>query len=142
MTLLKVGPVIICPPGFLKVILLKIKRRHFVDHFRILVNYFPESGFVVEIKLGLYSITYGGIWYNGSALSFEEFCKKAKDLGAKIVRLFAAWPGVVIHEGVGTYDLTRGNFYTFERQFPFATRLDRWNFARECLKEAADFGEE
>ncbi|MFN8210440.1 MAG: sugar phosphate isomerase/epimerase family protein [Bacteroidales bacterium] len=167
-----------------------------------------------KIKLGLYSITYGGIWYTGSALTFEEFCKRArdfgfdgveldnkrpmgcpldldkkrrdemvnsiikngleipavaanndfsspvpehrecqllmvretvklaKDLGAKIVRLFVAWPGVVIHEGVGTYDLTRGNFYTFESQYPFATRLDRWNFVKEGLKEAAKMGEE
>jgi len=167
-----------------------------------------------KIKLGLYSISYGGVWYSGPALSFEDFCKKAKDfgfdgveldnkrpmgspldldkkrrdemvnaiqkngleipavaanndfsspvpehrecqllmvretarlardLGAKIVRLFVAWPGVVIHEGVGTYDLTRGNFYTFEHQFPFATRLDRWNFVKDCLKEAAKFGEE
>jgi sugar phosphate isomerase/epimerase len=174
----------------------------------------PFQGRKSNIKLGLYSITYGGIWYKGSALSFEDFCKRAKDfgfdgieldnkrpmgcpldldksrrdemvnivmkngleipavaanndfsspvpehracqllmvretarlakdLGAKIVRLFVAWPGVVIHEGVGTYDLTRGDFYTFERQFPFATRIDRWNFVRDCLKEAAGFGEE
>ncbi len=173
----------------------------------------PQGG-KPKIKLGLYSISYGGIWYEGQALSFEEFCKRAKDygfdgveldnkrpmgcpldlnnrrrdemvnallkngleipavaanndfsspvpehrecqllmvretarlakdLGAKIVRLFAAWPGVPIHEGVGTYDLTRGNFYTFERQFPFATRLDRWNFVKDCLKESAKFGEE
>jgi len=173
----------------------------------------PQGG-KSKIKLGLYSISYGGIWYAGPALSFEEFCKRAKDngfdgveldnkrpmgcpldldkrrrdemvnailktgleipavaanndfsspipehrecqllmvretarlakdLGAKIVRLFAAWPGVPIHEGVGTYDLIRGNFYTFERQFPFATRIDRWNFVRDCLKESAKFGEE
>lgn len=174
----------------------------------------PVKGGRSNIKLGLYSISYGGIWYEGAALSFEDFCKRAKDygfdgveldnkrpmgcpldldkrrrdemvnillkngleipavaanndfsspvpehrecqllmvretaklakdLGAKIVRLFAAWPGVVIHEGVGTYDLTRGNFYTFERQYPFATRIDRWNFVKESLKEAAAFGEE
>jgi sugar phosphate isomerase/epimerase len=168
-----------------------------------------------KIKLGLYSITYGGIWYKGSALTFDELCKRAKeygfdgveldnkrpmgnpldlnqqkrdemrsslsrygleipcvaanndfsspvpehrecqllmvretaklakDLGAKFVRLFAAWPGVPIHEGVGTYDLTRGNeFYTFQRQYPFATRLDRYNFVKECLREAAKMGEE
>ena len=173
----------------------------------------PQGG-TSKIKLGLYSITYGGIWYVGSALSFEELCKRAKDygfdgveldnkrpmgcpldlnnkrrdemvsilkkngleipavaanndfsspvpehrecqllmvretarlakdIGAKIVRLFVAWPGVVIHEGVGTYDLTRGNFYSFEGQYPFATRLDRWNFVKDCLKETARFGEE
>ncbi len=168
-----------------------------------------------KIKLGLYSISYGGIWYKGPALSFDEMCKRAKeygfdgveldnkrpmgspldlnqqkrdemrnsmarygleipcvaanndfsspipehrecqllmvretarlakDLGAKFVRLFAAWPGVPIHEGIGTYELTRGNeFYTFQRQYPFATRLDRYNFVKECLREAAKMGEE
>lgn len=35
----------------------------------------------------------------------RETAGLAKDLGAKIVRLFAAWPGVPIHEGVGTYEL-------------------------------------
>ncbi|HAQ19443.1 MAG TPA: sugar phosphate isomerase [Prolixibacteraceae bacterium] len=174
----------------------------------------PAHGGNSNIKLGLYSISYGGIWYEGSALSFEDFCKRAKDygfdgveldnkrpmgcpldldkrkkdemvnallkngleipaiaanndfsspvpehrecqllmvretarlakdMGSKIVRLFAAWPGVVIHEGVGTYELTRGNFYSFERQYPFATRIERWNFVKDCLKEAAGFGEE
>jgi sugar phosphate isomerase/epimerase len=168
-----------------------------------------------KIKLGLYSITYGGIWYKGSALTFDEMCKRvgeagfegveldnkrpmgnpmdldqrkrdemknslakysleipcvaanndfsspvpehrecqllmvretaklAKDLGAKVVRLFAAWPGVPIHEGIGTYELTRGNeFYTFQRQYPFTTRLDRYNFVKDCLREAAKMGEE
>jgi hypothetical protein len=68
-----------------------------------------------KIKLGLYSITYGGIRYNGDALSFDEFCKQAKYLGAKYIRLFAAWTGVPIHEGDGTYNLVHdhGVFYTF-----------------------------
>jgi sugar phosphate isomerase/epimerase len=167
-----------------------------------------------EIKLGLYSITFGGIWYNGQALTFDDLCryareygfdgieldnkrpmgnpldlddsrraemrntlskhgleipcvaanndfsspipehrecqllmvretaKLAKDLGAGIVRLFAAWPGVPIHEGTGTYDLVRGIHYTFEGQYPFATWLDRWNYTKEGLAEAAKFGEE
>ncbi|MCI0660849.1 MAG: sugar phosphate isomerase/epimerase, partial [Acidobacteria bacterium] len=164
--------------------------------------------------LGLYSISYLGIWYDGPALSFEEIVKRARDhgyagieldgkrphgnpmdldqrardrmrnileregmeipcmaanndfsspipehrecqllmvrelaglardLGAKVVRLFAAWPGVVMRNGMATYDLVRGQFYTFERQFPYATRLERWNFVKDCLKEAAAFGEE
>ena len=167
-----------------------------------------------EIKLGLYSITFGGVWYKGQALTFEDLCRYAKeygfngveldnkrpmgnpldlderrreemlnalsrygleipcvaanndfsspvpehrecqllmvretarlakDLGAGIVRLFAAWPGVPIHEGAGTYDLVRGVHYTFEAQYPFATWLDRWNYAKDALKEAAKFGEE
>jgi len=169
-----------------------------------------------KIKLGLYSITYGGIWYQGKALTFDELCSKAKefgfdgieldnkrpmgnpmdidqrkrdemrnslskygleipcvaanndfsspipehrdcqllmvretarlakDLGAKIVRLFAAWEGVPIHEGVGTYDFGHDYYgeYNFTRQFPFVTFVDRWNFVKEGLKEAAKMGEE
>lgn len=168
-----------------------------------------------KIKLGLYSISYGGIWYNGTALSFDELCRRvkefgfegieldnkrpmgnpldldqrkredmhnslakygleipcvaanndfsspipehrecqllmvretaklAKDMGAKIVRLFAAWQGVPIHEGVGTYDFVHGDgFYTFMRQYPYATWLDRYNYVKECLTEAAKIGEE
>jgi sugar phosphate isomerase/epimerase len=168
-----------------------------------------------KIKLGLYSISYGGIWYKGTALSFDELCRYAKqygfegveldnkrpmgcpldldqpkrdgmrntlakyglempalsanndfsspipehrecqllmvretarlakDMGAKIVRLFAAWPGVPIHEGVGTYELVRGDgFYTFLRQYPYSTWIERYNYVKDCLREAARFGEE
>jgi sugar phosphate isomerase/epimerase len=166
------------------------------------------------MKTGLYSITYLGIWYDGPALTFADFVKRAKeygysgieldgkrphgnpmdldqrardhmrdilerdgveipcvaanndfsspvpehrecqllmvrelarlaaDLGAQTVRLFAAWPGVVIRDGIATYDLVRSNFYTFERQFPYATRMERWNLVKACLKETAAFGEE
>lgn len=169
-----------------------------------------------KIKLGLYSISYGGIWYKGPALTFEEFCKKAreygfdgveldnkrpmgnpmdldqrrreemknalskygleipciaanndfsspipehrecqllmvretarlaKDLGAGIVRLFAAWAGVPIHEGIGTYEFVHDHdgFYSFMRQYPYVIWIDRWNYVKECLKEAAKIGEE
>jgi sugar phosphate isomerase/epimerase len=166
------------------------------------------------MKIGLYSISYLGIWYAGPALSFEQFVKRAKacgyagieldgkrphgnpmdldrrarekmrtileregmeipcvaanndfsspipehrecqllmvrelarlaaDLGAKTVRLFAAWPGVAMHDGLATYDLVRSPFYTFERQFPYTTWLERWNYVKGCLREAAAFGEE
>jgi sugar phosphate isomerase/epimerase len=167
-----------------------------------------------DIKIGLYTISYLGIWYKGAALSWNEIigrckmygydsveldnkrplgmpmdidrrkrdemrnvCEKngieipcvaanndfsspiaehremnllmvretarlAADLGAKMVRLFAAWYGVPIHEGTGTYDLQRGNYYSFERQYPYTTWLQRYHFVRDCLKEAADIGEE
>ncbi|MCX6256165.1 MAG: sugar phosphate isomerase/epimerase [Bacteroidia bacterium] len=175
-----------------------------------------KTGRIGKIKLGLYSISYGGIWYKGAVLSFDELCRRAKeygfngveldnkrpmgnpldldqrkreemhnslakygleipcvaanndfsspipehrdcqllmvretaklakDLGAKVVRLFAAWTGVPIHEGIGTYDFVHGHdgYYTFLRQYPYATHLDRWNFVKECLSEAAKMGEE
>ena len=169
-----------------------------------------------KIKLGLYSITYGGVWYKGGASTFDdmaryakeagydgieldnkrpmgnpldldqrkrddmkntlaklgleipcvaanndfssplpeqrecqllmvrETARLAKDLGAKVVRLFAAWSGVPIHEGVGTYDLVHDHYgyYSFMTQYPYATHLDRWNFVKQCLTEAAKMGEE
>lgn len=175
-----------------------------------------KTGTAGKIKLGLYSISYGGIWYKGPALSFDEFCRKAKEygfdgieldnkrpmgnpmdldqrkrdemrnsmakygieipcvaanndfsspipehrdcqllmvretakmakeLGAKIVRLFAAWTGVPIHNGIGTYDFVHDHdgFYSFSRQYPYVTHLDRWNFVKEGLVEAAKMGEE
>ncbi len=167
-----------------------------------------------KIKLGLYNITYEGIWYNGPALTFEEIATKAKDngfdgieldnkrpmgnpldldqkkrdefrnilakygleipcvaanndfsspipehrsaqllmiretarlakdLGAPFVRLFAAWTGVPLHDGIGTYDLVRGEAYTFQGQFPYTTWIERWRLVRDTLKEAAKYGEE
>ena len=40
-----------------------------------------------KIKIGLYSITYGGIWYEGPALTFDELCKRAKESGFDGVEL-------------------------------------------------------
>src|SRR5262245_30681150 len=34
-----------------------------------------------DIKLGLYSITFLGIWYRGEALTLEEMIKRAKKYG-------------------------------------------------------------
>lgn len=180
----------------------------------------PKKMSTGRIKLGLYSISYGGTYYKGAALPFAEVCERAKaygyegveldnkrpygnpmdisprqrdemrsilgnlgleipciaanndysspvpehrecqllmvretarlarDLGSKIVRVHAAWPGVPIHEGIGTYDFGTytnaggDDYYTFQRQYPFVTWLDRWNFVKQCLIETARIGEE
>jgi sugar phosphate isomerase/epimerase len=75
-------------------------------------------------------------------LMVRELARLASDLGAKVVRLFAAWPGVVLRDGRATYDLVRGPAYSFEAQYPYSTRLERWNHVKDCLREAAAFGEE
>jgi len=41
----------------------------------------------VRPKLGLYSITYAGMWYDGPALSIKEFISKAKRFGFQGVEL-------------------------------------------------------
>jgi sugar phosphate isomerase/epimerase len=75
-------------------------------------------------------------------LMVRELARLAADLGAKVVRLFAAWPGVVIRNGRATYDLVRAPALPYEAQYPFVTRLDRWNYVKDGLKEAAAIGEE
>jgi len=159
------------------------------------------------MKIGLYSITYLGIWYDGPALTIPEVIGRAKrlgytgieidgkrphgnpmdldqraretirneaekqgieivgvasnndfaspipehrecqllmvkeqirlckDLGGKVVRLFAAWPGISFVDGLASYDLARP---AWEQFGSFCTRIQRWNWVRECLKEAAD----
>ncbi len=163
------------------------------------------------MKLGLYSVTYSGLWYLGPPLSIEELISKTKDLGfqglelglkrphaspvdldergcerirkeldrqgvdlaacasyndfsspvlerhetelyfvkgqieltralgAKILRVFAAWPGVTVRDGIGTYDMARRYVQTHH---PDATSLERWRFVRETLSEAARFAED
>ena len=44
------------------------------------------------MKVGLYSITYLGIWYDGPALTVKEFIQRAKELGADGVELDAKRP--------------------------------------------------
>jgi len=163
------------------------------------------------MKVGLYSITYLGVWYDGPALTWKEVLHKAKelgydgvefdakrphanpvdwdertreavrneaeklglelpavaanndfsspvpehrecqllmvreqarltaDIGAKVLRLFAAWPGVTIRDGIANYEEARQGY---ERAYPDVPRLLRWRLVRECLREAASFGEE
>jgi len=163
------------------------------------------------MKVGLYSITYLGVWYNGPALTWREVLHKAKelgydgvefdakrphanpmdwdertreavrseaeklglelpavasnndfsspvpehrecqllmvreqarltaDIGAKVLRLFAAWPGVTFRDGIAQYEEARQGY---ERAYPDVSRITRWRLVRDCLKEAAEYGEE
>ncbi len=40
-----------------------------------------------EIKLGLYSITYGGVWYRGGALTIEQVIERARRFGYQGVEI-------------------------------------------------------
>jgi sugar phosphate isomerase/epimerase len=158
------------------------------------------------MKIGLYSITYLGVWYRGPALTIIEFISQARklgyegveldgkrphanpmdldaharaeirahleregvelaaiaanndfsspvaeqrecqllmvrelirlarDLGAPVVRLFAAWPGITMRDGVATYEMARP---AWQRAFPDTTSEERWEFVRAGLAEAS-----
>lgn len=158
------------------------------------------------MKLGLYSITYRGVWYRGAALDVSALLRLAKqqgwegveldterphaapmdldagerrrlrdlageldlpivavspncdlsspvpgqreamlcyvrecidlarDLGAPICKIFAAWRGITIHDGLATYDLT----YSHDPH-PCWQGRDRRPFVVDCMRELAAY---
>jgi sugar phosphate isomerase/epimerase len=72
-------------------------------------------------------------------LMVREQARLAADLGARVLRLFAAWPGVTFRDSTAHYEEARN---AWERAFPDVPQLVRWRLVRECLEEAARFGEE
>src|SRR6185503_3732580 len=111
------------------------------------------------MKFALLSVTYGGLFYKGEALSLEQQIYKAKELGfdalaietkrpvaspldltkadrERIKKISAAWPGIIDdEEAVAMYgEYERGNYY--KRLFP--ADLRRWNRCVEGIREAAD----
>jgi len=45
------------------------------------------SGSAADIRIGLYSITYGGVWYRGGALSAEQVIRRAAKFGYQGVEI-------------------------------------------------------
>jgi sugar phosphate isomerase/epimerase len=72
-------------------------------------------------------------------LMTKEQIRLAADLGAPIVRIFAAWSGVTRRDGCITYDLAR---YNIDHRYPGTTALERWCYVRECLMEASRMAED
>lgn len=72
-------------------------------------------------------------------LVVKEQIKLAKDLGAPVLRVFAAWRGITRRDGQGTYELA-GRYW--KNGYPDVTSLERWRWVKEGLKEAADFAGE
>jgi len=66
----------------------------------------------------------------------RECIKLTRDLGAPICKIFAAWRGITIHDGVGTYDETYGH-----TPFPY-WKASRWDFVVEGIRELAGMAED
>ena len=66
----------------------------------------------------------------------RECIKLAHDLGAPLCKIFAAWRGITLHEGLGTYDETYGyNQYGFWKG-------DRRGFVVDSLRELCRVAED
>lgn len=46
-----------------------------------------SSAAAADVKIGLYSITYGGVWYRGGALSVEQVIQRARKFGYQGVEI-------------------------------------------------------
>jgi sugar phosphate isomerase/epimerase len=66
----------------------------------------------------------------------RECIKLARDVGAPICKIFAAWRGITLYDGLGTYDDTYGY-----DQYGY-WKGDRWGFVCDCLRELARFAED
>jgi len=66
----------------------------------------------------------------------RECIKLTRDLGAPICKIFAAWRGVTLHDGLGSYDLT----YTND-PYP-CWKGDRRGFVLKAIKELAKLSED
>jgi len=171
-----------------------------------LVPHAANAKGTAKMKVGLYSITYLGVWYRGEALTLEELVKRAKeygydgveidgkrphgnpldmpakrckelrrladgegieiyavaanndfsspmpeqrecqvvymrdlirmtaDLGAKLVRVFLAWPGVTRHPQLGRYDIAKRIWQETHKDFPAE---ETWAWCRAALVESA-----
>ena len=65
----------------------------------------------------------------------RECIKLARDLGSPICKIFAAWRGVAVRDGLGSYEYTRAD------PFPDWSG-DRWGFVRDSLRELSRFAED
>jgi len=67
-------------------------------------------------------------------LMVKEQIKLAADLGCKVLRVFAAWPGITFRDGWANYDEPRKEWNNGWQGVP---TLVRWNHMRDCMAEAA-----
>ena len=67
-------------------------------------------------------------------LMVREQIKLAADLGCKVLRVFAAWPGITFRDGWANYDEPRKEW---NNGWPGVPTLVRWNHMRDCMAEAA-----
>jgi sugar phosphate isomerase/epimerase len=72
-------------------------------------------------------------------LMVREQIKLARDVGAPVLRVFAAWRGITRRNGYATYDMTRRYW---QDAYTDVTILERWAWVKECLREVAEFAGE
>ncbi len=110
-----------------------------------------EAG--AEVKIGLYSITYGGVWYDGEALTVEQVIERARRFGYQGVEIDGKRPHgnpldmpagrcrdlrrMAADQGVEIYAVAANN--DFSSPIP-EHREAQLLYARELMRMTADLG--
>lgn len=113
----------------------------------------PAPGRKSAMKIGLYSITFLGIWYRGRALSLEEVIQRAKKYGYDGVEIDGKrphgnpldWPerrcrrlrAMADDQGIEIYSVAANN--DFSSPIP-EHRECQITYVRELIRMASDFG--
>src|SRR5512141_3448803 len=64
-----------------------VSRRRFVQSTLAVGALSAAAAPRAQVKVGLYSITYGGVWYRGDALTTEQVIERAKKFGYQGVEI-------------------------------------------------------
>ena len=72
-------------------------------------------------------------------LMVKEQIRVTKELGAPVLRLFAAWRGIVMKNGIGTYE-TQQAYHHFYGALDYELRQSIAACLRECVKWAEEAG--
>jgi sugar phosphate isomerase/epimerase len=113
----------------------------------------PYSKDVAEIRIGLYSITYLGVWYRGGALTLEDVIRRAREFGYQGVEIDGKRPHgnpldmpparcrqlreLAGDQGIEIYAVAANN--DFSSPIP-EHRESQLLYARELIRMAADLG--
>lgn len=72
-------------------------------------------------------------------LMVREHIRLARDLGAPVLRIYLAYPGVVVRDGLASAELGRRRYDAATRE---ETWLEAWNACKACLREAVRYAED
>ena len=72
-------------------------------------------------------------------LMVKEQIRVAKELGAPVLRLFVAWRGITMRNGIATYEITAQN-HTYYDSLDYEIRMRAVECFKECCKWAEDAG--
>jgi sugar phosphate isomerase/epimerase len=136
----------------------RFTRRRFVETAAIAAGGFGTARLSAavssaDVKIGLYSITYGGVWYRGDALTVEQVIERAKNFGYQGVEIDGKRPHgnpldmpkarcqqlrkIANDQGIEIFAVAANN--DFSSPIP-EHRESQLVYARELMRMAADLG--